>query len=221
MDERIGVLEALATTRAIRRYRDAPIPDFDLATILWHAARAPSGSNRQPFRFIVLRDEPATAEPRALLGRAFRESWARKRIDAGFDARSGTVAGSPKARAATAMQHFVDDLEQTPVIVLVGLERYRDANPYEGASVYPACQNLLLAARGLGYGGALTMWHLPVEDELRELLDIPETVALSACITLGVPAGGHGPVRRRPLDEIVHDGRWGRRATWLEDGGRG
>jgi nitroreductase len=221
MDERIGVLEALATTRAIRRYRDAPIPDSDLATILWHAARAPSGSNRQPFRFIVLRDEPATAEPRALLGRAFRESWARKRLDAGFDAGSGTEAGSPKARAAAAMQHFVDHLEQTPVIVLVGLERYRDANPYEGASVYPACQNLLLAARGLGYGGALTMWHLPVEDELRELLDIPESVALSACITLGVPAGGHGPVRRRPLHEIVHDGRWGLRASWLEDGDGG
>jgi nitroreductase len=221
MDKRIGVLEALATTRAIRRYRDVPIPEADLATILWHAARAPSGSNRQPFRFIVLRDEPATAEPRALLGRAFRESWARKRLDAGFDARGGTVTGTPKARAAAAMQHFVDHLEQTPVIVLVGLERYREASPYEGASVYPACQNLLLAARGLGYGGALTMWHLPVEAELRRVLDIPESVALSGCMTLGVPAGRHGPLRRRPLGEIVHDGRWGRPAAWLEDGGSG
>jgi nitroreductase len=217
MDTRIGVLEALATTRAIRRYRDEAIPDADLATILWHAARAPSGSNRQPFRFIVLRDEPATAEPRALLGRAFREAWARKRVDAGFAAGSGTVAGTPKARAAAAIQHFVDHLEQVPVIVLVGLERYREANPYEGASVYPACQNLLLAARGLGYGGALTMWHTPVEAELRDLLAIPESVALAACITLGVPAGSHGPLRRRPLGEIVHDGRWGRSASWLGD----
>ena len=116
------------------------------------------------------------------------------------------------------MQHFVDHLEQTPVIVLVGLERYREANPYEGASVYPACQNLLLAARGLGYGGALTMWHTPVEAELRDLLGIPESVALAACITLGVPAGRHGPLRRRPLGEIVHDGRWGRSASWLGDG---
>jgi nitroreductase len=195
MEERVDVLEALATTRAIRRYQDAPVPDRDLATILWHAARAPSGSNRQPFRFIVLRDEPEAAAARALLGRSFRESWARKRREAGF----------------------VDHLEETAVIVLVGLERYRAANPYEGASVYPACQNLLLAARGLGYGGALTMWHQAVEAELRELLAIPETVALSACITLGVPAGGHGPLRRRPLGEIVHDGRWGRRAGWLDE----
>jgi nitroreductase len=217
----IDLLEALATTRAIRRYRDARVPEADLATILWHAARAPSGSNRQPFRFIVLRDEPGAADARALLGRAFRESWARKRHDAGFDQGSGTVAGSPKARTAAAMEHFVEHLERTPVIVLVGLERYREATPYEGASVYPACQNLLLAARGLGYGGALTMWHLAVEAELRDLLAIPDTVALSACITLGVPAGGHGPLRRRPLGEIVHDGRWGRAAEWLVDGDGG
>ena len=71
------------------------------------------------------------------------------------------------------MQRYVDRFEQTPVIVLVCLDRYRGPSPYEGASVYPACQNLLLAARALGYGGALTMWHLGVEDELRELLEIP------------------------------------------------
>jgi nitroreductase len=218
MEARIDVLEAMATTRAIRRYRDLPVPDADLATILWHAARAPSGSNRQAFRFIVLRDEPTTASARALLGRAFRESWDRKRVVSGFDTGSGTVPGSPKARAAATMQHFVDHLERTPVIVLVGLERYRDPDPYEGASVYPACQNLLLAARALGYGGALTMWHRPVEAELRELLGIPDVVALLACITLGVPAGRHGPLRRRPLGEIVHDGRWGRRADWIDDG---
>ena len=97
------------------------------------------------------------------------------------------------------MQHFVDHLEQVPVIVLVGLERYRAANPYEGASVYPACQNLLLAARALGYGGALTMWHQAVEAELRASCSLPDDVALSACITLGVPAGHHGPLRRKPL----------------------
>jgi nitroreductase len=221
MDASIGALEAIATTRAIRRYRDAPVPDADLARILWHAARAPSGSNRQAFRFIVLRDEPATAAARALLGRSFRQSWNGKRAASGFDSGSGAVPGSPKARAAAAMQHFVDSLERTPVIVLVGLERYREANPYEGASVYPACQNLLLAAHALGYGGALTMWHRPVEAQLRELLDIPDQVALSACITLGVPAGRHGPLRRRPLVELVHDGRWGRRAEWARDGDDG
>jgi nitroreductase len=90
--------------------------------------------------------------------------------------------------------------------------------PYEGASINPACQNLLLAARALGYGGVLTGWHHLVETELRQLLEIPDGVALSACITLGRPMGSHGPVRRRSVRELVYDDRWGGEATWATDG---
>ncbi len=213
----IGLLDGVATTRAIRRYTDDPIPDDDLATILWHASRAPSGSNRQPFRFLVLRDGPQAHAAKHLLGTSFRAGWGAKQGADGYTEGSGLEADSPKARQAAAMQHFVDHLEQVPVVVLVCLARYRDPNPYEGASVYPACQNLLLAARALGYGGALTMWHLGVEGELRELLGIPDHVALSACITLGRPAGNHGPVRRRPLGDLVFDDRWGGPAHWAVD----
>ena len=76
-DAHVGLLAGMATTRAIRRYRDEPIPDDDLATILWHATRAPSGSNRQPFRFVVLRDGPRAREAKALLGESFRAMWRR------------------------------------------------------------------------------------------------------------------------------------------------
>lgn len=207
----VSLLDALATTRAIRRYTEAPIPDDDLREILWHAGRAPSGSNRQPFRFLVLRDNPSASEARRLLGEAFRIGWNAKR-----DGSTGERAYRP-SRFAESMQHYVDHFEAIPVVVLVCLDRYREPSPYEGASVYPACQNLLLAARALGYGGALTMWHLPVEDRLRDLLGIPESVALSACITLGVPAGRHGPLKRRPVSEVVFDGRWGQRADWIVD----
>ena len=214
----ISLLEALATTRTIRRYTDAPLPDEDLAEILWFAGRAPSGTNRQAFRFIVLRRDDDVARPaRELLARAFRAGWEGKRADLGVAVGTGAPTDGPKERMAASMQHYVDHLLETPVIVLVGLERYRPANPYEGASVYPACQYLLLAARALGYGGALTGFHHPVEEELREVLGIPDRVALSACITLGVPAGRHGPLRRKPVGELTHDGRWGRRADWLPD----
>ena len=81
--------------------------------------------------------------------------------------------------------------------------------------MYPACQNLLLAARALGYGGALTMWHHGVEAELRDLLAIPEHVALSACITLGVPVGNHGPLKRKPVGEVTFDDTWGRSPDWV------
>jgi nitroreductase len=208
------MLDGIATTRTVRRYRPDPVPDHDLATILFHASRAPSGSNRQPFRFLVLRDGPNARQAKALLGDAFRAAWSLKRAHDGYL----TVADdSPKARAARAMQHYVDHLEQVPVVVLVCLVRYRAENPYEGASVYPACQNLLLAARALGYGGALTMWHMAVETELRQLLDIPVHVALSACITLGRPEGHHGPVRRYALGSLVFDDAWDHAAGWADD----
>lgn len=205
MSEPVSLLDGLATTRAIRRYTDDPIPDDDLATILWHAGRAPSGSNRQPFRFLVLRDGPRAIAAKSLLGEAFRAGWEAKREGDGYR----------PSRFADSMQRYVDRFEQTPVVVLVCLERYRGASPYEGASVYPACQNLLLAARALGYGGALTMWHLGVEAELRDLLEVPAHVALSACITLGVPEGHHGPVKRKPVAEVVYDDTWGQSATWI------
>ncbi|CAN5378838.1 nitroreductase family protein [soil metagenome] len=204
----IGLLEGLATTRAIRRYRPEPIPTDDLATILWHAGRAPSGSNRQPFRFLVLRDGPAATEARAVLGGSFRAGWAAKRDSDGYR----------PSKFADSMQHYVDHFEDAPVVVLVCLVRYRQASPYEGASVYPACQNLLLAARGLGYGGALTMWHLGVEDDLRRILGVPDHVVLSACITLGRPLGRHGPVRREPIGELTFEHRWGERADWAAVG---
>ena len=79
--------------------------------------------------------------------------------------------------------------------------------------MYPACQNLLLAARALGYGGVLTGWHARRRGRAAASCSgIPDGVALSACITLGVPAGRHGPLRRKPLATLVHDGRLGPRA---------
>jgi nitroreductase len=209
-----GLLDGLATTRTIRRYTSDPIPDEHLAEMLWHATRAPSGSNRQPVRFVVLRDGPNAVAARRLLGESFRAGWAAKRAADGYDRGSGLTDDSPKARMAATMQHYVDHFESIPVVVLACLVRHRPAVYTEGASVYPACQNLLLAARAMGYGGALTMWHLAVERELRDLLRIPDDVALSACITLGRPAGRHGPMRRRPLGDVVFDDRWANAPDW-------
>ena len=96
---------------------------------------------------------------------------------------------------------LADEMVDAPVVVLA----YSLGGPATAHSVFPPVQNLLLAARALGYGGALTMWHLGVEAELSELLGIPDGVALSACITLGVPEGHHGPVKRKPLDKVVFD----------------
>lgn len=211
----IDVLEAMATTRAIRRYRyDEPVPEADLARIFFAASRAPSGSNRQLFRFIVLRDGPRAVRAKALLGASFRAGWGEKSATDGYDTASGAAPASRKARTARALEEYVANFERIPVVILACLIRHRRPVPTEGASVYPACQNLLVAARALGYGGVMTMWHGFVEEELRALLEIPDGVALAATITLGRPAGGHGPVRRQPLPEFVYDDGWGREAGW-------
>ena len=210
----VGLLGGLTTTRAIRRFRPDTVPDAELAAIMFAASRAPSGSNRQPFRFLVLRDGPRATDAKALLGRAFREAWATKRAADGY---GGGDPNAPKARLERAMQHFVDHFEEVPVEVLACLVRYRPSNAYEGNAVYPACQNLLLAARARGLGGVMTMWHALVEAELRPLLDIPDDVAISATIPLGYPQGRHGPVRRRPLGEIVFADAWGQPAAWATE----
>jgi nitroreductase len=213
----VGLLEGLCTTRAIRRYTDEPIPEDALRDILFAATRAPSGSNRQPFRFLVLRDSAVAREAKRLLGDAARHLWSEKRRHDGYDRGSGGRADSPKARMAASMEHYVAHFEDAPVVVLPLLQRYRDPVPTDGASVYPACQNLLLAARALGYGGVLTVWNVFVDAELHALIGIPDDVFVAATITLGRPAGAHGPVRRRPISELVHEDRWGDPAPWAVD----
>jgi nitroreductase len=213
----ISALEALSTTRAIRRYTDEHIPTDVLNQILWFASRAPSGSNRQPFRFLAVTDGEVADKVKSLLGKSFRTGWAAKLKSDGYESGSGQDPNTAKSRQAASMQHYVDHIEQVPVIVFACLVRYRDATPTEGASIYPACQNLLVAARSIGYGGALTMWHQGVESQLRELLEIPDNVAISACITLGKPQGSHGPVRRRPISELVFENQWGSSASWAVD----
>jgi nitroreductase len=213
----VSLYEGLLSTRAIRRYTDEPVPDEVLRDILFAATRAPSGSNRQPFRFIVLTSGPVAGTAKRLIGETARSFWQDKRIADGYDKGSGAETDSPKSRMARTMQHYVDNFESVPVLVLGCFVPYRHTTHTDGASVYPACQNLLLAARSLGYGGVMTIWHFAVADQLHELLQMPPEVEIMATITLGRPAGSHGPVRRRPLPELVYGDTWGEAPNWAVD----
>jgi nitroreductase len=166
---------------------------------------------------VVLTDGPKAQQAKTMIGEAARTLWARKRADEGYDRGSGGSDHSPKARMARVMQDYVDGFAHVPVLILPCLVRYRAPVPTEGASIYPACQNLLLAARAVGYGGVLTGWHTPVEAGLRTLLAIPDQVYMAATITLGRPKGSHGPVRRRPLAELVFEEQWEAPAPWAID----
>lgn len=213
----VGLLEGLTTTRAIRRYKDEAIPDDVLRDILFAATRAPSGSNRQPFRFLVLQDSDKAAQAKALIKQGAEAVWGTKRKADQYDQRSGAIENSPKARMARTMDAYVENFDKVPVLILPCLVRYREPTPMEGASVYPAVQNVLLAARALGYGGVITGFHGQVDTELKALLSIPEEVFIACTLTLGKPAGNHGPVRRRPMQELVYGDTWEEPPGWAID----
>ena len=207
-----SLYQGLVTTRAIRRYRPDDIPEADLNELLFAATRGPSGHNRQPFRFVVVRRGPETAAVREVLTRGFQAAWAPNRQEPADD------DTSRPARMARTMNHFVDHIGEAPVLVFACLDhRVGGTGLAAGASVFPACQNLLLAARALGYGGAMTNWHRVVTDELATMLGLPDEVSIAATIPLGRPVGGHGPVRRLPVAQLVFENRWDQPAEWAVD----
>ena len=80
-----------------------------------------------------------------------------------------------------------------------------------GASIYPAVQNILLAARALGLGATLTNRHLLYEKEVDEILGLPKDARTFAIIPIGYPLGNFGPVSRAPIDDVTFLDRWGRK----------
>ena len=199
-----GLLEGLATTRTIRRYTAEPVPDADLSTILWHATRAPSGSNRQPVRYLVLRDDGGAAqEARRLIGEAARAVWNGKYERDGYKDGSGADPDSPKARTAAAMQQYVDGFEHVPVVVLVCLQRYRAATPYEGGSVYPAVQNLLLAAHALGFAAKWSTGRNAYARVVRDGLGLQAQEQIAGLLYLGTPLQPQAPSPRPDVESFT------------------
>lgn len=203
------LFETMRTAGAIRRYREEEVPDDVLVRCLEAATWAPSGSNRQGWRFVVLR----SPEIRAILGPAYRKGWSSMGAAYGL-AEIDPTDDSPRARMGRSMQHFVDHFEEIPAYVLFCMEgRGREPQLTDGASVYPAMQNFLLACRAEGLGAVVTMWHQFAEPELRAAVGIPDDVALAALVPVGWPEGRHGPVRRRPVGEVAYLDTWGRSLT--------
>lgn len=201
----MDIFEALETTRAMRRLDPGrEVSNEDVRRILDAAGRAANGGNRQPLRWIVVRD-PAL---RRALGDLYRDV---SRELAGpattLPPESDRSAG---ARMARSMEHLVEHFGDAPVVILACASG--DPGRIE-ASVYPAVQNLMLAARACGLGTTLTLRLRGRSGAIRSLLDIPEDVELFAAIPLGHPLGTWGRAPRRPVEEVTYVDRWGRAFT--------
>jgi nitroreductase len=193
--------EAIFSLRAIRRLKPDPIPDADIRDILEAAIRAPNGGNAQQWHFLVVKE----AGLRAQLGTLYHEAWWAKRRDAGIQ------GPEDLPRNYHAAMRMADEIGQVPVMILV-CATVKGVGPM--ASVIPAVQNLLLAARALGIGGTITTLHPQVEERVHALFGIPDTAQVVYCIPLGYPRGRFGPNQRKPLTEVCSYDHWGTEAPW-------
>ena len=207
MAEEIGLFEAMYTQRAIRYIKPDPIPDELVRKVLDAGIRAPNGGNQQRWGFVVIKD-PVTKK---WIG----ERYAMTPVPEHAPAATNAAARS-MARNDAAALHLSRHLHEVPVLILVCVQHDGSAGDISrGASIYPAVQNMLLAARGLGLASVLTTRpRRGFEKEIKALLGIPENVDTAALLPLGYPAEGmhYGPTRRLPVEEVTYDERWGQ--TW-------
>jgi nitroreductase len=197
--------ETVTTQRAIRRLEPDPIPDAVLRQIMDATICAPSGGNRQGWSFLVIRD----AVKRARLGELYREAWGELMKVPYYRGAAAAPPDSPEGRMLASARHLSEHLGEAPVLVLACIATDGRATITTGASIYPAVQNLMLAARALGVGSCLTTIHKYRDPQVKELLGIPADVETAALIPLGYPLGKFGRPPRRPLAEVAHADHWG------------
>jgi nitroreductase len=197
-----GFFAVAARQRACRRFAPDPVPDDDIVRMLDAAVHAPSAENSQPWEFVVVRDP----EVRRAIDALTRRLW-----DGG--ARDHSVP-----RLAPGLLAEVDAATDTgfggaPVLVVVtGDGRDGMVRRTLAASVFPAVQNLLLAANALGYGSALTTLTTVASGDLGALLGLPAGVEPLAVVPVGRPARPLAPPRRTPAPAKTHRDRYGTRS---------
>ncbi len=169
-----------------------PVSDADITTIVEAAACAPSGGNLQPLQWIVVRDPRL----RAGLGDIYR------RVSTAITDSSTTEKRTPIERS---IAHLAEHMGEAPVLLVAAAAGEPDLRL--AASVYPAVQNLMLAARSLGLGTTLTMRHRIAEPEVQSLLGIPARVHIFCVIPVGYPLGRWA--RRRGMRQpVIHRDRF-------------
>lgn len=209
-EPRPDLFHTLYTTRALRRFRPDPVPEEVLFQLFDAAIRASSGQNAQDWRFVIVTD-PAV---KRRLQEWSEEPWAR--YAARFADDPARIDALPRSQRLSlrSVEHLAKHLAEVPVVVVVTGLRGRHSTP--GGSTFPAVQNLLLAARALGLGGSIFNLPLGHVDELMALLGIPESNQVYCLVPLGYPTDRHGPVRRRPVREVVFEERFGARWGFAE-----
>jgi nitroreductase len=205
----LSLHDAIYTLRAMRRLKPDPIPVEDLRYIVEAATMACSPGNSQPWTFLVITDDMQKQRIAAI----YRDIGL-KVIKEGALA-SGLLDAEMELVYKNALI-LVDGLQRAPALILCCLA----GRPQQGGihqstyygSIYPAIQNLMLAARAKGIGSTMTTLHKAREQDIKNVLAIPDDVETIALIPLGYPQGQWGRPKRKPQGEVTFWNSWGERS---------
>ncbi len=211
----MDLYEAMSTLRAVRRLRPDPIPEDVLQRVVQAAAWAPSGGNHQQWRIVLVRKP----ELKQALEDLYRPHW--EAYVPPYEDHIKRMPASEQGKSRRALEsgtYLANHLHEVPVVAVFcfnpSIMTITDAEQPRpsvvgGGSVYPAVQNLLLAARNEGLGCVLTTLLCLEEPKVRELLELPPEWYTCAHVPLGYPVGGgHGPITRKSVQQMVFTDKW-------------
>lgn len=199
------IFEIIGTTRAMRRLKPDPVPDELIKKILEAGTAAANGGNFQTWRFLVVKDIEIKKKVQV---------WYKKAFDEVIGPRYATsapppgVSGDKYKRQHGAVEYLTEHYHEAPVWIVACLVDGEKPGRGQGASIYPAVQNMLLAIRALGLGSTLTTRHMMFAKEADEALGLPPGVHSYAILPIGYPMGKFGPVGRGKLSDFVYLDKW-------------
>lgn len=197
----MDVFEAMSTCRAIRYLKPEAIPDELITKVVTAATWAPSPGNSQGRDFIIVTDKKKIQQ----IANSIEESM------------SDRVASMQRPDRAHKLmldgtEYLLKTLKDCPVLIFVcGKPIYPHESPRESfvwSSIYPAAQNLIVAARAVGLGTVFTTFQGVAEPTIREILDIPDDVLIGCMIPMGWPDRKFGPLNREPYENVAHHNSW-------------
>lgn len=202
------IWETLYTQRAIRAWKTDPVPEELIWKVIEAGTKAPSGTNTQPWGFVVIQDD------------AIRQAIS-DQLHEGLKGNEGLQQmleqGSQSADKTTRLmlkgaQRLFTNLASAPVFIIPCLYQVSSPAPeglLSGSSIYGAVQNMLLAARALGLGTVMTTFQMAAEQILRERCNLPDDATPVALIPMGYPDAKFGPTTRKPVETVTHWEQWG------------
>ena len=201
--EQMGLFEAMFSQRQITRFKPDPVPREAIEKIIEAAIKAPSGGNTQPWHFVAITNPGLISR----IGEIYKELWLGAR-------RSQAEPGETTVYRAA--RYLANHMPEVPAMILICADHsanYTPGQPIErgrhASSIWLAVQNLFLAARALGLGTRLTTTHIRREQEIKDMLVIPDYVETVALTPIGYPRGRFGPTDRKPAAEVSSYNRWG------------